>query len=451
MLRAMAERISKVVVLTALGVERDAMVAQLEGTSEREHEGTIYYLGRLRCSGDVEVAVAEVGPGNVNAGVHVERAKHVIRPDLVAFVGVAGGVKDVEHGDVVVASKVYGYESGKDGEEFLTRPVAYPLSHRIDQRVRQLITDGTWTSRLQDDGDEGEPKVVLGPVAAGDAVIGSTDSDLYRRIKQSYNDTVAVEMEGRGLFAAAHLNDSMPAVVMRGISDLIDDKDEENDERRQPVAARHAAAFAAELLCRLAGTQNPIEVGTREELLKLTDSLSDAYYINLDRLLSDPSALDIYNGWVREGLRGARSWKELGFEEALQLRHACEVAIESWAGSALSLAEALENAEVGSRVMFDGIFRTRNWKKYDPEVGLLGDLDIDPLVYTDVGGKRVFMPVDPRWATTSTGRLAFTSGNIPMSGVGLLRNIDAKTAHVSPYVLAPSLTASRLRKEMFGS
>ncbi|MEZ5078224.1 MAG: 5'-methylthioadenosine/S-adenosylhomocysteine nucleosidase [Solirubrobacterales bacterium] len=448
----MAGGISKIVVLTALGLERQAMVAQLdEDSCEKQHEGTIYYVGRLPCTGDVQVAVAEVGAGNVNAGIHVERAKHVIRPDLVAFVGVAGGVKDVQPGDVVVASKIYGYESGKDGDEFLTRPVAYPLGHRIDQRVRQLITDGLWTHRLQGDEGKDEPKVVLGPVAAGDAVIDSTKSGLFRRIKQSYNDTVAVEMEGRGLFAAAHLNDSMPAVVVRGISDLIDDKDADNDERWQPIAARNAAAFAAELLCRLAGTQSPIEVGTEEELRRLRDSLSDAYYINLDRLLSDPSALDLYSGWVREGMRGARSWKELGFKEALELRHACEVAIESWAGSALGLAEALRTAEVGSRVVFDGSFRTRNWKKFDPEVGLLGDLDADPLVYTDIDERRVFMPVDPRWATTSTGRLAFTSGRIPMSGIGLLRNIDAETAHVSPYVLAPSLTGSRLRKEMFGS
>jgi len=69
-------------------------------------------------------------------------------------------------------------------------------------------------------------------------------------------------------------------------------------------------------------------------------------------------------------------------------------------------------------------FRTRNWAKFDPEVGLSGDLNRDPLVYTDVAGTRVFMPIDPRWATSSTAQSVFTQGSVSLSGVALLRNVD---------------------------
>jgi nucleoside phosphorylase len=446
----MAGGISKVVVLTALGVERAAIVGQLEDVAEHEQRGTIYDVGRLRGAAQVQVAVAEIGAGNIGSGIHLERAITAFEPDLVAFVGVAGGVKDVAHGDVVVASKIYGYESGKADREFLTRPVAHPLAYRLEQRARRVIAAGAWAQRLPPGQGRADAKALLGPIAAGDSVIKSTKSDLFRRIKRSYNDTIAVEMEGAGLFAGAHLNDSVPALVVRGISDLIDDKDERNDEIWHPIAAANAAAFAAALLAALAGVSSPLEVGTREDLRAITADLADAYYLNLDRLLSDPSALCLFSGWVPERLRRVCSWKEVGFGEAGELRHAAEVAIERWAGTALPLEEAVEAGEVGSRVVFDGTMRTRNWKRYNPETGLLGDLGRDPLVYIDVAGRRVFMPIDPRWATTATGRLAFTKGQIRMSGVALLRDVLAESAWASPYVLAPPAASRRIDRLLFG-
>jgi nucleoside phosphorylase len=447
----MGDQIRSVVVLTALEIEREAMVAELVEVSDTERDGTVYYVGKLPCAAELKVAVAEIGPGNVVAAIHVERAKHVLQPDLVAFVGIAGGFKDVEHGDVVIARKVYGYEPGKaeDGE-FLTRPDAFPLSHRIEQKARQLIGSGAWKARLAKTPEAIDPKAHLGPIAAGEPVVRSTKSEIAKRIKRNFNDTIAVEMEGRGLLLTAHMNDSMPAVVVRGISDLIDDKDDENDERWQPIAARHAAAYAAELFCLLAGSPNPIELGSKGALAAITQNLSNAYYINLDRLFSDPSALAVFDGWVRDALRDVHSWRELGFMESSELRDAGRRAIEGWSGAALPLSLALTEEEVGSRVVFDGDFRTRNADKYDPAVGLVGDLELDPFVYTDVAGRRVRMSIDPRWATTSTGRGAFRKGQIRLSGVALLRAVDSESALASPFVLAPPAQSRHLDRMMFG-
>ena len=55
-------------------------------------------------------------------------------------------------------------------------------------------------------------------------------------------------MEGYGASFAAHWNDT-PSIVVRGISDLAHhEKSPDTDALRQPVAARHAAAFSFELL-----------------------------------------------------------------------------------------------------------------------------------------------------------------------------------------------------------
>src|SRR5260370_37687821 len=126
------------VILTALPVEYEAVRAHLKDTREKIHEGTIYELGHFQ-SGDQswEVAIAEIGMSNPIAASAAERAIACFKPQLVLFVGVAGGLKDVQLGDVVAANKVYGFEYGKvEDSGFKTRPSVYNSTHALDQRAR---------------------------------------------------------------------------------------------------------------------------------------------------------------------------------------------------------------------------------------------------------------------------------------------------------------------------
>ena len=447
----MDDRFDSVVILTALGLERSAVVTHLQDRAEREHSsGTIYDVGSFETDESaIDVAVAEIGAGNAGAAVHVERAVGMFAPKLIMFVGVAGGLKDVQRGDVVVASKIYGYESVKADTEFMTRPAAYLLPHRIDQRVRRLMGSTDWRDGIDGDLSTSPPDVYLGPIAAGDAVLSSTSSPLYTFLKKNYNDALAIEMEGRGFLEGAYLN-ALPAVVVRGVSDLVDDKSPDADQEWQPAAAQSAAAFAFALLGSLGTVTPPLAEGSTETLTAVTAHAASAYYINVPTLLSDPSALGLLSEQTLEALSGARSWRDLDWQLALRLRALSETALAHWEAPAVPLEAALEKDLVGARVTFDHLFRTKNWSKYDKGVGLTGNLARDPHIYTNVGSLRVVMPLEPSWVTTTTGTVMFTSGSVRLSGVGVLRELDERRALVSPVVLAPPVAASELRAAILG-
>ena len=171
-----------------------------------------------------------------------ERAIQFFKPNIVAFVGVAGGLKDVRIGDVVVATKVYGYEAGKAKEDFQTRPEVFRSSYSLEQEARAAVNDDLWYGRLKTPSDV-LPKAFVAPIAAGEKVVASTYSDAWKLIKQNYGDALAVEMEGAGFLRAIHANQRVQAIIVRGISDLVDKKEEADATGSQTLAAERASSF----------------------------------------------------------------------------------------------------------------------------------------------------------------------------------------------------------------
>jgi nucleoside phosphorylase len=112
----------RALLLTALGLETAAVLAHLADVKEVDPvKGTVFYEGRFH--GPAEnwlVRVAECGAGNVQSAITTERAITDFSPEVAIFVGIAGGIKDVQLGDVVAATEVYGYERGREETEGLS-------------------------------------------------------------------------------------------------------------------------------------------------------------------------------------------------------------------------------------------------------------------------------------------------------------------------------------------
>jgi nucleoside phosphorylase len=241
--------------VTALPLEYQAVLAHLQQVEQIEHEaGTLYSVGRFHSQKEAwKVVLVEIGMGNSPAAFETERAIRKFAPSYSFFVGVAGGMKDVRIGDVVAGSKVYGYELGKARDHFAPRPDFGDPSYPLLQRARAVAQTDEWRRRIRGQSNEAEPRkpeALIGPIAAGEKVVASKESEVYQLLSENFSDAIAVEMEGFGFFQAVKANPTVQALTVRGISDLIEGKAESDASGSQELAAQHAAAFAFEVLAK---------------------------------------------------------------------------------------------------------------------------------------------------------------------------------------------------------
>ncbi len=242
-------RLHKVLILTALPLERSAVIDYLP---------TVAYDPDLQADVAVwpkdnphfEIYVVTSGAGNLVAqGASHRFLKSGIKPRLAFFTGVCGGVKDSDIGDVVFSTKVYYFEGGKEEENGVR---ARPALKETDNALVQLgirISETTWQP-ADHAGMTRPPKASPAVFASGEVVLASTEqtAHFYQRIKQSYNDTQVVDMEAYGFLKAMQDDGIHLSMVLRGVSDKINKKAETDAQGNQPLAVRNAAAFMFALL-----------------------------------------------------------------------------------------------------------------------------------------------------------------------------------------------------------
>jgi len=289
---------SRAVILTALRVEYLAVRIHLTNLQEEIHpKGTIYERGKFSVERQTwDVGIVEIYAGNPRVALEAERAINYFNPEVILFVGVAGGIKDVVLGDVVASTKVYGYESGKAEQTFKLRAEIGLSAYGLEQRARAEARKDDWRKRLPIPDLHPIPRVFVAPIAAGEKVITSTESEVCQFLRSNYGDALAVEMEGFGFLEAARANQQVSAMVIRGISDLLDNKADADKTGYQEIASRHASAFAFEVLAKIAKTDTQ----------RMPVDIKEFNYTQLEKFLAD------------------KNWKEADKETAklmLQIAH----------------------------------------------------------------------------------------------------------------------------------
>ncbi len=254
------------VILTALDIEIDVVSSHLQMLSEE----VVHYPSRTRYrvglfnegENNWVVVIAKNGKRNVNTAILTERAINYFDPDTIMFVGCAGGLDGSTNGDVVAASDIVDYESGaetKKGFEGANQ------GSRVNYRATELLgslDSSAWKERVKISDKPSSKlfrlkkkylasgKLHIKPIASGEKTQKNADSTGMKHIAKTSRDAAAVETEGHGFLTAAHMNSHSNAIILRGISDEVTNKDGETDKWTQPFSVECATAVALEFLSR---------------------------------------------------------------------------------------------------------------------------------------------------------------------------------------------------------
>jgi len=256
-----------VVVMTALADEYAEVVAlPFNWSAPIALDDQVYYqLGSVTSNGEsISVAaICALRMGPVPATTLACKAMANLRPRMLGMTGICAGVKGSANlGDVVAATEVFSWESGKlvgdTTKGFLPEPLAVSVSDSVIAKLQQIQADKDWLDRTRRSFGGAAPghalEVVLAPIATGSPVV--SDADIVERIRGTNRKTTGIEMEAFGsLFAARSWRVSQPLLFcLKAVSDFANkDKDD---------SVRHYAAYASarvfgEMLTRFGSTLLP--------------------------------------------------------------------------------------------------------------------------------------------------------------------------------------------------
>ncbi len=248
-----------VLIITALYKER-AWVEKVFDIQwiDIERQGTIYQTCEYKVNKDVLriVLVSQLQMGMPHAAILTTKSLMLWSPELVIMTGMCAGViGKVALGDLIIASKVLDYGSGKviDGK---LQPHFEPVMldswlwqlleiFRHDEKVRKAIENEYPMAR-----PHSYPLTIhMGSLGSGAAVVA--DSDIVTGIVMSERKLMGLDMESYAVALATNLNTTsskrIEAFIVKGVVDFADAR---KDDGYHEYAAYASAAFVKKFLDR---------------------------------------------------------------------------------------------------------------------------------------------------------------------------------------------------------
>jgi adenosylhomocysteine nucleosidase len=198
--------------------------------------GFEFFTGKIEGK---DVTLLRCGIGKVNAAVGCALLIQQFKPDLIINTGSAGGIKKEQKvGDAVISTGLVYHDV--DVTAFNYAPGQLPGQPQI------FPVDETYIQLAENAVDELKRENVLpGTFNHCRGLIGSGDVFMHEvqriaAVQKVFPDIAAVEMEGAAIAHCCHLF-SVPALVIRALSDIAGAESPMSFAEFLPIASKHSA------------------------------------------------------------------------------------------------------------------------------------------------------------------------------------------------------------------
>ena len=228
-LKSLSE-VQSVLILTAMDVERDAILNQNDHVRLSEENKTTLDLMEI---GNRKIYVSKTGVGFVNATVNMVKLYDKYKFDAVILVGVGGALDAaLNPGDVVVADGVVQHDTVfvDENGEHLMAPGELFMSIPEEERSEPIIRpDNFLEGWIQNAFSKGKDRVSVykGVIASGNSFASTTEKK--KKIASRYDDSMLVDMEA-GAVAQVAASHNIPFAVVKTVSDTLEPQDGISDE-----------------------------------------------------------------------------------------------------------------------------------------------------------------------------------------------------------------------------
>lgn len=210
-------------IIGAMDVEVEEVLNNLSNIKSYQQNNFKIITGNI---GKYKIVLSKSGVGKVASATTTQFIIDKYKPDSIINIGIAGGLSpDLNAGNTIIAEKLIQHDF--DLTAFGLRKGNVNNATEPD-KATIYYSDKNLTNKFVNN----EKSLKIGTIASGDIFI--TDIDLKHNINKEF-DADAIDMESAAIAQTAERN-NIPVVVLRTISDGLNDTNKEYKLNKQNIA-----------------------------------------------------------------------------------------------------------------------------------------------------------------------------------------------------------------------